>query len=81
MGAHFVWGEKGTLGGVFTRPVYLLRCTKCNSTSNVPIIITLLSVTVRVARFKHMLGQVSLLPSVDRKMSTDQSAVMLCGWD
>jgi len=25
-------------------------------------------------------GQLSLLPSVGRKMSTGQSAVMLCGW-
>ena len=26
------------------------------------------------------LGQLSLLPSVGREMSTSQSAVMLCGW-
>ena len=25
-------------------------------------------------------GQLSLLPSVGQKMSTSQSAVMLCGW-
>jgi len=25
-------------------------------------------------------GQLSLLPSAGREMSTDQSAVMLCGW-
>jgi len=27
------------------------------------------------------LGQLSLLPSVERGMSTGQSAVMRCGWD
>ena len=26
-------------------------------------------------------GQLSLLPSVRREMSTGQSAVMLCGWE
>jgi len=26
-------------------------------------------------------GQLNLLPSVGREMSTNQSAVMLCGWE
>jgi len=40
----------------------------------------------RLRRINHLsispshLGQLSLLPSAGREMSTSQSAVMLCGW-
>jgi len=35
---------------------------------------------VRVSHWYNILGQLSLLPSAEWKMSTSQSAVMLCHW-